>query len=712
MPKKFWEDLDEIFDQRFKPDAKRPERLKTGISAMDQILGGGLSPGLIILGGTPGVGKSTLALQIATHVASSGHPVLYFSLEMQAVQILAKAICQRICESAFRGQKPSSLCITADSLLNGTLSKSQWDEVAATRQALSLQLKHLHICTTPLSASGIAKQVNQFVIEREVKPLVIIDYLQLVRPENSAQSDKQTIDNNLECFMRLAHIPITDPNSDELEVDEPESDEHGNPVVYPTGDEEYPREEPDFAPEPTDPETINAIIEAAVRNIASLAFWKENIDGIPVLLLSSLNRNSYGGPMTISAFKETGGIEYSADLLLGLQFRACREKSFDQDKERAKSPREVELTILKNRYGSSGDAVPLQYDSAHDYFYAPEEPQNRDTVPKENEVSKKADKKSSKGDMDAAPSSISALAASSDEAHSKTHSNALFCVVNNTKVANEIRKGKIGERPCRVLKNVDVTYALSEPLSTLDCCVADAIYTLAQDRKKLSLRAILQVLMGYKRANLTAQMKEELKMSIQHLQNVDFQLDCTQDLQSRNLLDSYTDWSYKGPFLSVVGPDEKGVCQPAPKDDDKGILPLYTYGAKINQMITIPSVLLDIVKPDGRRMSNTEDNICLKRFLAHRLEIIRHASPSGSKKAKKIPAQHRIISFRANRNLLEEFRFPDPLDPRRLKLLHDSMEMILSYYKTIGYITGFEQQDEHNQLSSFRIIGEIRSPWS
>lgn len=702
MSKKDWEDLEGILDQRFKPDAKRPERLQTGISSLDQILNGGLSPGLIILGGTPGVGKSTLALQIAAHVAGSGHPVLYFSLEMQAVQILAKLICQKICKDTFQTQASASLCITADSLLNGMLDEPQWDQVAAAKQALSLPLKNLHICTTPLSASGIANQVNTFVVTNERKPLVIIDYLQLVRPENSVLGDKQVIDSNLDCFMRLAHIPTKDPGSDKSDLDEPEEfDEHGNPIVYP----------PDFyndiyfAPDPEDQKLIDEILDSANKKMASLEFWEENIDGLPVILISSLNRNSYGGPMTISAFKETGGIEYSADLLLGLQFRACRKKSFDQDKERAKSPREVELTILKSRYGSSGDAVPLQYESAHDYFYAPEETPGNDTISEGKEAAEKLDQTAPENSVDTPPDAPDTITAS-NEAPAETHPKALFCVVNNTRVANEIRKGKTGER-CRVLKNVDVSYALSEPLSSFDCCVADAIYTLAQDQKKLSLRAILQVLMGYKQANLTTQMKEELNESIQHLQHVALQLDCTQHLRAKGILDDYVDWSYAGPFLAIEGPDEKGVYRPAQKEADKGILPLYTYGAKINQMITIPSVLLDVVKPDGRRMSNTEDNICLKRFLAHRLEIIRYQSL----KSKKIRDHFRIISFRTGGNLFEEFRFTESLDPYRLKHLHDSTELILNYYKTIGYITQFKQ-DETDRLSSFKISGTIKSPWT
>jgi len=64
------------------------ERIKTGIPGLDRLLGGGVVPGeVILLGGPPGVGKSTLFLQIAGKMASSGKKVLYVSGEESPSQI-------------------------------------------------------------------------------------------------------------------------------------------------------------------------------------------------------------------------------------------------------------------------------------------------------------------------------------------------------------------------------------------------------------------------------------------------------------------------------------------------------------------------------------------------------------------------------------------------------------------------------------------------
>lgn len=64
------------------------ERLTTGVSEFDRVLGGGIVPGsLVLLGGEPGIGKSTLLLQAAAHFASTIGPVLYCSGEESEHQI-------------------------------------------------------------------------------------------------------------------------------------------------------------------------------------------------------------------------------------------------------------------------------------------------------------------------------------------------------------------------------------------------------------------------------------------------------------------------------------------------------------------------------------------------------------------------------------------------------------------------------------------------
>ncbi len=67
-------------------------RHSTGNSELDRVLGGGIVPGsLVLLGGDPGVGKSTLLLQVAGNLAQSGLKVLYISGEESLQQIKIRA---------------------------------------------------------------------------------------------------------------------------------------------------------------------------------------------------------------------------------------------------------------------------------------------------------------------------------------------------------------------------------------------------------------------------------------------------------------------------------------------------------------------------------------------------------------------------------------------------------------------------------------------
>ena len=67
-------------------------RLASGIEELDRVLGGGLVPGsAVLVGGDPGIGKSTLALQLAAAIAATGQPTLYVAGEEAPAQVRARA---------------------------------------------------------------------------------------------------------------------------------------------------------------------------------------------------------------------------------------------------------------------------------------------------------------------------------------------------------------------------------------------------------------------------------------------------------------------------------------------------------------------------------------------------------------------------------------------------------------------------------------------
>lgn len=68
------------------------EKVHTHMKELDRVLGGGIVPGsLILVGGDPGIGKSTLLLQVCRLLAADGHPVLYISGEESLKQIKIRA---------------------------------------------------------------------------------------------------------------------------------------------------------------------------------------------------------------------------------------------------------------------------------------------------------------------------------------------------------------------------------------------------------------------------------------------------------------------------------------------------------------------------------------------------------------------------------------------------------------------------------------------
>ncbi len=100
------------------------ERLSTGIGEFDRVLGGGLVPGsLVLIGGEPGIGKSTLLLQAAAHFANTTGTVLYSSGEESEHQIKSRG--ERL------GVGRSALYLLAETCLERIL-----EEIARLRPAL------------------------------------------------------------------------------------------------------------------------------------------------------------------------------------------------------------------------------------------------------------------------------------------------------------------------------------------------------------------------------------------------------------------------------------------------------------------------------------------------------------------------------------------------------------------------------------------------
>lgn len=98
-----------------------------------------------------------------------------------------------------------------------------------------------------------------------------------------------------------------------------------------------------------------------------------------LIVVSAINRQNYLNTIDFSAFKNSGAIEYTADVVWGMQLHILSEASYDElwsiNKKResvvnakSQTPREIQICVLKNRFGHSGGTYEFDYFPAYDYF--------------------------------------------------------------------------------------------------------------------------------------------------------------------------------------------------------------------------------------------------------------------------------------------------------------------------------------------------------
>lgn len=132
------------------------ERMHTGIAELDRVLGGGIMPGsLTLVGGDPGIGKSTLLLQMCRLLANAGRQVLYISGEESLKQIKLRAI--RIGEFQ---DTMFLLCETNLSVVEETIRHTKPEVVIVD----SIQTMYQEAVTsTPGSVSQVREATNVFL---------------------------------------------------------------------------------------------------------------------------------------------------------------------------------------------------------------------------------------------------------------------------------------------------------------------------------------------------------------------------------------------------------------------------------------------------------------------------------------------------------------------------------------------------------------------
>ena len=277
----------------------------TGFKQLDYVLHGGVRKGVYLIGAVTSLGKTTLAIQIADYMAQSGRDIIFFTLEMDTGQLISKSISRHTYIESISRTKKDTLAKTSVGITDGTMY------------------------------------------------------------EKYSSKEKDVIQKSIENYSKYAgHIYFREGYSVEIGVDEIKKEvseyiriNKKKPIVF----IDYFQFLKPFDVRATDKANADANIKGLTKIVGEFK--------IPIIAISSFNRQNYNTEVTLTAFKESGNIEYSSDVAIGLQFHNVGKENFSETQAKKKNPRDVELVILKARNGGLvGEKVRFKYNAYYNYF--------------------------------------------------------------------------------------------------------------------------------------------------------------------------------------------------------------------------------------------------------------------------------------------------------------------------------------------------------
>ena len=324
---------DADYYQQFESEISNPPKvIPTEFPQFNHFLKGGLRPGLIGFGAISSLGKTTYMMQVVDFAAASGRDVLIFTLEMTRKELVAKSISRLTVtlHNEFyhkNGDFPHGTTAT-DILDNRCRYFGDYTEQDFKMKIYFDALKRFRESIAP----------NRFIAE----PI--------------ARCSFSNIESEINTFLTKRQSQI---------------EEKGKPFFPPIIAVDYLQT---IAPDDKKKD-IRQHIDEVVLNLKILSKKLQT----PIFVISSFNRFMYNKEVSYESFKESGGIEYTADCLLGFNPICINEgnkrirpgdSKYSYNLAKSRNPRIVELVILKNRYGETTgeNGIFYEYFPAFNFF--------------------------------------------------------------------------------------------------------------------------------------------------------------------------------------------------------------------------------------------------------------------------------------------------------------------------------------------------------
>jgi len=168
----------------------------TGYQDLDELLAGLQPSNLVVVGARPSMGKTAFALGLASHAALQATPVLFFSLEMNHLEIAQRVLC-------------AEARVDASRMRNGRLVDNDWSKIshAIGRLGNAPLLIDDNASVTVMDIRAKARRMKA----RGGLGLVVVDYLQLMTGSNRAENRQveiSEISRGLKILARELNIPV------------------------------------------------------------------------------------------------------------------------------------------------------------------------------------------------------------------------------------------------------------------------------------------------------------------------------------------------------------------------------------------------------------------------------------------------------------------------------------------------------------------------